>query len=149
MQKKQNKIWFHRNEWDSDNAKKLLEEKCLAIGFASFYEAAEEICRKRGDIYNICAKITKKKPNIYLEDFTRTMVKGDWVIVPTFPKRNQFSIYELTEDCARPISQLRGSNSAELGFFRNVRVVVYGATSTWPVKEWNRRGKRTSRKNAK
>jgi len=146
--KKQNrKIWIWRLEWEENIAKQLLEKGYLTIGYYPFLKVANEICDKKHNFDECCAKIGYQsfRGQAELEDFCRIMLKGDWIIILNFPKKGSFSIYELLEYQAKPISEITNTVLKDLsvkkseiglvdlkgypidiGFFRKVNEIAKG-----------------------
>lgn len=113
---KEKKIWLHRISYHQEVAYPLLEKELLSIGFSDFSEPdfIKDICnecrekgRKSFDTYFDQIWHSRPRTRQNLWRFIVEMSEGDWVIVPSWGK---FSVYELIENSARPISEIELSD---------------------------------------
>jgi predicted Mrr-cat superfamily restriction endonuclease len=102
-------IWLHRISHHAEVSYPLLEHGLLSIGFSDFSNP--------GFIKDICAENGWESFEKYIEDewgfrprtrynlwrFIAEMGKGDLILVPSW---GTFSVYELTEDMAIPVSEI-------------------------------------------
>jgi len=103
------KIWLHRISHHEEVACPLLDNGYLSIGYSDFSEPGfiEDCCGENGwqsfEKYfdNIWKKRPKTRYNLWR--FVAEMGEGDLVVVPRW---GTFSVYELTEDMARPASEI-------------------------------------------
>ncbi|GIW68038.1 MAG: hypothetical protein KatS3mg096_906 [Candidatus Parcubacteria bacterium] len=102
-------IWLHRISHHAEVAYPLLANGLLSIGFSDFNEPnfIKVICGENGwesfekyfDDY--WGKRPKTRYNLWR--FIVEMRKGDLIVVPSW---GTFSVYELIEDMARPVSEI-------------------------------------------
>jgi hypothetical protein len=103
------KIWLHRISHHAEVAYPLLDNGYLSIGYSDFSKPdfIKDCCGKNGwqsfEKYfdDIWRKRPKTRHNLWR--FVAEMGEGDLVVVPSW---GTFSVYELTEDMARPVSEI-------------------------------------------
>jgi len=102
-------IWLHRISYHAEVSYPLLENNYLSIGFSDFSESSfiSMTCVDKGwDAFEQYFDETwgsRPKTRYNLWRFIAEMDEGDWVVVPSW---GTFSIYELTEELAMPISEI-------------------------------------------
>lgn len=111
------KTWLHRIAYHSEVAEPLLEKGYLSIGFSELSDAMfiTDISSMYGlqsfEEYFLAWKGMKPDNRFNLWRFITQMKKGDHIIVPGW---RTFSVYELTEDSARPISEVERDEMTEV-----------------------------------
>ncbi|MFN8255690.1 MAG: restriction endonuclease [Bacteroidales bacterium] len=101
--------WLHRISYHSEVAYPLLENGYLSIGFSDFSELdfINDICSENGwqkfEKYFDDTWGNRPRTRTNLWRFVAEMDMGDWIVVPSW---GTFSVYELTEEMAQPISEI-------------------------------------------
>jgi predicted Mrr-cat superfamily restriction endonuclease len=103
------KIWLHRISHHAEVAYPLLDNGYLSIGYCDFSEAdfITDSCGENG--WQLFEKYfddnwgQRPKTRYNLWRFVAEMSKGDLIVVPSW---GTFSVYELTEDRAEPVSEI-------------------------------------------
>lgn len=102
-------IWLHRISHHAEVAYPLLGNGLLSIGFSDFSNSdfIKDICGENGwqsfEKYFDDEWGSKPRTRYNLWRFIVDMREGDWVVVPSW---GAFSVYELTEDRAKPVSEI-------------------------------------------
>ncbi len=102
-------IWLHRISHHAEVAYPLLESGLLSIGFSDFSKPGfiKDICGENGwqsfEKYMDEEWGSRPKTRYNLWRFIAEMGKGDLILVPSW---GTFSVYELTEDMAIPVSEI-------------------------------------------
>jgi predicted Mrr-cat superfamily restriction endonuclease len=107
------KIWLHRISHHAEVAYPLLENGYLSIGYSDFSEPdfikdscgenAWQLFEKYFD--DNWGQRPKNRHNLWR--FVAEMRKGDLIVVPSW---GTFSVYELTEDMAEPVAEIKLSD---------------------------------------
>jgi len=103
------KIWLHRISHHGEVARPLLDNGYLSIGFSAFssHDFIKDVCGENGwqsfEEYFDGTWGNRPRTRNNLWRFVAEMRKGDLVVVPSW---GTFSVYELTEDMARPVSEI-------------------------------------------
>lgn len=106
-------IWLHRISHHAKVAYPLLDNGYLSIGFSDFSKPdfIKDVCGENGwqsfEKYfdNIWGSRPRTRTNLWR--FVAEMDKGDLVVVPSW---GTFSVYELTEEMAKPVSEIELTN---------------------------------------
>lgn len=107
------RIWLHRISHHAEVAYPLLDNGYLSIGFSDFSKPdfIKDVCGENGwqsfekyfdDIWG-----SRPRTRTNLWRFVAEMDKGDLVVVPSW---GTFSVYELTEEMAKPVSEIELTN---------------------------------------
>jgi predicted Mrr-cat superfamily restriction endonuclease len=102
-------IWIHRISHHAEVAYLLLENGYLSIGYSDFSEPdfIKDICGENGrqlfEKYFDDNWGVRPKNSNNLWRFIAKMEEGDLIVVPSW---GTFSVYELTEDMAKPVSEI-------------------------------------------
>lgn len=106
-------IWLHRISYHAEVAYPLLDKGYLSIGFSDFSEPdfIKDVCGENGwqsfEKYFDEYWGSRPRTRTNLWRFIAEMDKGDLVVVPSW---GTFSVYELTEKMAKPVSEIELTN---------------------------------------
>lgn len=107
--KRTTKIWLHRISRHAEVAYPLLDNGYLSIGYSDFSypDFIKDCCGENGwqsfEKYFDKKWGERPKTRYNLWRFVAEMGEGDLVVVPSW---GTFSVFELTEDMARPVSEI-------------------------------------------
>ena len=127
-------IWLHRISHHAEVAYPLLDNGYLTIGFSDFSEPdfIKDICGDNGwqsfEKYFDDNWGSRPRTRTNLWRFVVEMDKGDWVVVPSW---GTFSVYELTEEMATPVSEIGLAEIKDWhgnGIQKKEDGLLYGAT---------------------